>query len=293
MFNFFKKQSRQNGTKFPIFVFIPHLFRNISKALLEKINKYKKIFSAKKFNALKGAGFIAASLAVLILFPLSLLSIKSILFKSGDAGAEKEKNYYSYDDLISGFYDTSNPLTTRKPELKDLIDGPIIDENDPQIGDKNAPVAIVEYSDFECEFCQKQETVIKKIMAEFRDKIKLIWKDYPESNPASISYQAAVAARCAGEQGKFWFFHDLLFEKNKNLSKETFLEFARELKLNAGQFEKCLKDKNIKNLIENNMAEADALNITGVPFIFVNKEEIMGEVSYEELKNIIEDELKN
>jgi protein-disulfide isomerase len=256
MFKFFKKQSAGRQTNFPIPV------------------------------------FVIASLAVLILFPLSLLSMKSILFKPADIGGEKEKNYYSYNDLISGFYDTSNPLTTRKPELKNLIDSPIIDENDPQIGDKNAPVAIVEYSDFECGFCQKQETVIKKIMAEFQDKIKLIWKDYPESSPASISYQAAVAGRCAGEQGKFWLFHDLLFEKNGNLSKEIFLKLARELKLNDEQFELCLKNKNIKNLIENNMAEADALNITGIPFIFVNKEEIMGEISYEELKKIIKNELK-
>jgi protein-disulfide isomerase len=233
--------------------------------------------------------FIAASLAALVLLPIFFLSLKSMLSVRKENNTPRN-NYLPYGEKKE--YDTSDPFITKVPQLKDIITKPIVNGDDPAIGNENAPITIVEFSDFECEFCQKQERILKQTMENFGDKVRLIWKDYPEREFSSPSFQAALAARCAGEQNEFWPYHDLLFNKNGDFSKEIFIDLAKKLKLKLDEFKKCLGDNNIGSLIQNNIEEADALNITGVPFIYVNDEEIMGEVSYEELKKIVESELK-
>ena len=109
-----------------------------------------------------------------------------------------------------------------------------------------------------------------------------------ENDENSISFQAAIAARCAQEQNQFWPFHDLLYKNNNNLTQLKFLNFADQLGLNRAKFVKCLDNNNIRQLIKDNIKEANALNITGIPFIYVNNQEVMGEISLEELEKIVE-----
>jgi predicted DsbA family dithiol-disulfide isomerase len=232
----------------------------------------------------KPTALIAASLAAVILLPISFFVFKIYLNKINND--QNRKQYH-----INSRYDTSDPFITKVLNLKDIIDGPLINEADPSLGNAKAPITIVYFADFECEFCQNQEKILKQIMNEYRDKIRLIWKDYPVNDPSAPSYQAAIAARCAGNQNKFWKYHNLLFEESHNLNKQTFIEIAQELELNLREFEKCLTSDKIKNLINDNIIEANALDIKGVPFIFVNKREIMGEIGLEELRKIIELEL--
>ena len=235
--------------------------------------------------------FIATSFIALGLLPIFFLSLKSMLGANSGSLKINPSPLSSIKPLKE--YDTSDPFITKVPQLKDIIKKPIISDSDPSLGSKNAPLIIIEFSDFKCEFCQKQEEILKKIMENFGDKVRLIWKDYPEREFSSPSFQAALAARCAGEQNEFWPYHDLLFNKSGNFNKEIFIDLAKKLKLKLDEFKECLGNNNIRSLIQDNIEEADALNITGVPFIYVNDREIMGEVSYEELKDIVEVELKN
>ncbi len=234
--------------------------------------------------------FVVASIALLIMLPIFIYLFKNMLTKRPveNPAAQQQDQYY-----LGDIFDTSDPFVTKVLELKDLIDGPIINDIDPSIGSVGAPVTIVEFSDFECDFCRKQEKVLNQIIKEYGDKVRLIWKDYPIDIPAAASYQSAIAARCGGEQNEFWAYHNLLFEKNNNLSQQTFLKIAQELNLDLKQFEKCLASDEVKRLINDNIIEANALGINGVPFIFVNKREVMGEISVEELRKIIEEELQN
>jgi protein-disulfide isomerase len=228
--------------------------------------------------------FISVSIAALILLPVFFYFLKSTLIKN----SEEARNQYYTDNL----YDTSDPYITKVPSIKDRIKSPITDGADPKTGAENATVTIVEFSDFECEFCGKQEKIISEVMNEFKDKVKLIWKDYPDNNPNSPSYQAAVAGRCADEQNKFWPYHDLLFKESQNLNKQSFLEIAEELNLSKLKFAKCLESDEAKKLVDDNILEANALELNGVPFIYVNDKEILGEITADELKSIIETELK-
>ncbi|MCG2695502.1 DsbA family protein, partial [Candidatus Parcubacteria bacterium] len=134
---------------------------------------------------------------------------------------------------------------------------------------------------------------LKQIIDKYEGKIKLIWKDYPEKDENSISFQAAVSARCAKEQNQFWAYHDLLYENSQNLNQEKFLELASDLNLDINQFNECLAGEDAKNLVRDNMEEANALDISGIPFIFVNDQEVMGEISLEELERMVNIELND
>jgi len=181
----------------------------------------------------------------------------------------------------------ADPFITKVPALADILTGPIISADDPMLGPESAPVTLVQFSDFQCDFCKQQEENLDKIMNLYKNKVRLFWKDYPEEDTASASYQAALAARCAEKQDQFWQYHDLLFTHNQSLNKETFVNLAQSLNLNINTFTKCLETKETEKLIENNIREAQALGINGVPFLYINEQEIMGELSLADLEKII------
>ncbi|MFH1662120.1 MAG: thioredoxin domain-containing protein, partial [Candidatus Falkowbacteria bacterium] len=190
--------------------------------------------------------FVASSLAVFFLF-FALFIILNFYLANNSKNEKKlnEKDHYNYEN----FYDTSDPFITKVPSLKDLLTGPIISESDPSLGNTDAPIVIVEFSDFECEFCHTQEKNLKKLIEKYPDKIRLIWKDYPDDN----SFASAVAGRCANEQNKFWEYHDLLF------NSKNYLELAEKLNLDLTKFSKCLNNEDIEILIKKNINEANAL----------------------------------
>ncbi len=201
-----------------------------------------------------------------------------------DISADK---YYLNKD-----YNEGDPFITKQPSLKEMLAGPIITAIDPNMGDRSAPVTIVEFADFECNFCYQQEQVFKRLMQKYKYKIKLIWKDYPASDEKSISFQTAIAARCAQAQDKFWPYHDFLFDNNKKLGSETYYGIAKLLDLNINAFKECFENPDkASKLINDNIKEANALDIGGVPFIYINDQEVMGEISLEELERIVKIEL--
>jgi protein-disulfide isomerase len=185
----------------------------------------------------------------------------------------------------------TDPLITPTPNFNTQLAAPLINRDDPSIGPENAVITIIEFSDFECQFCHNQEKIFQNILNEYPEKIKFIWKDYPDYDEKSISFQAAVAARCADEQGKFWEYHDWLYKDQPVLEDQSFVALAKKLELNQSNFEKCLASQNTTDLILNNIYEANALDIRGIPFIFVNQTEVMGEISFQELKQLIDNEL--
>lgn len=241
-----------------------------------------KIFKQPKFFT---KIFIASSSAAFILFVFLFFIITSSAPIPRGADDVRGKYYLNEN------YSEGDLLTTKVPRLKDMLAGPIISDLDPGFGNEEAPVAIVIFSNYQCGFCQKQEQTLKNLLNQYGDKIRLIWKDYPESGENSISFMAAVAGRCAQEQKKFWEYHDLLFQNSNNLVQLTFLKIADKLNLDRKDFIRCLDNDNIKQLIKDNMEEADALGASGVPLIYVNDKNVAGEVDLEELKRIIEAEL--
>ncbi len=161
------------------------------------------------------------------------------------------------------------------------------------LGSANAPVTIVEFSDFQCSFCKKfwndtlprlKETYIKK------GKVRFIYRHF--AILGKLSEQAAQAAECAGEQGKFWEYHDRLFANQGAFTDGKLKRYAGELKLTAAAFSKCLDSGKYKEKVQGETAVAAFLGGRGTPTFFVNGRLLVGAQPFEVFQAVIEEELR-
>lgn len=154
-------------------------------------------------------------------------------------------------------------------------------------GNFDAPVTLVEFSDFECPFCQKQYQTLKKLMAEYPKKIRLVYKHFPLSIHAN-SQKAAEAAEAANEQGKFWEYHDKLFENQSNFSTDNFKKWAKEIGLNSERFNSVLDSGKYAQKVKDDFQEGISKEVQGTPATFINGQLISGALSYDTFKQIID-----
>src|ERR1700730_13228252 len=159
----------------------------------------------------------------------------------------------------------------------------------PVRGNRDAPVVLVEFADYQCPYCQKIHPDLEKLQKEYGNRLALVYKDYPlPMHP--YAQKAAEAARCAGNQGKFWEFHDMLFA-GKKLQPADLREQARTLNLDEQQFDKCLVEGAEAADVEKDAAEARSLGITGTPSFFINGHFFSGVLSYAALHDMVEQQL--
>jgi protein-disulfide isomerase len=173
-------------------------------------------------------------------------------------------------------------------DMKGLI-GP----NDHVKGDANAPVTIVEWSDFECPFCARfYSDTLNQIEEEYikTGKVKLVYKDFPLSFHPQAQ-KAAEAAECAGDQGKYWEMHDLLFDNGVQGGVASFKENAKTLGLNTGEFNSCLDSGEKASGVQADMALGGQSGIQGTPGFIINGQLVSGAQPFTVFKQIIDAEL--
>jgi protein-disulfide isomerase len=164
---------------------------------------------------------------------------------------------------------------------------PITDE-DYIRGDVNAPITLIEYSDFECPFCAKLIPTVDQLLDEYDGQVRLVYRHFPLSSIHPNAQKAAEAAECAGEQGKFWEMHDLLFANQQALTVTNLKAYAGQLKLNQGQFDSCLDTSKYASKVNAQAQEAQAAGITGTPGTFVNDQLVKGAFPYTTFQQIVE-----
>jgi protein-disulfide isomerase len=157
----------------------------------------------------------------------------------------------------------------------------------PILGAKNAPITIVEYSDFECPYCSRAQPTMEKILKEYKGKVKLIFKHLPLPFHAQ-ALPAAKAAVAAGNQGKFYEYHDELFKNNKKLSDKLYTDVAKKLNLNLEKFNKDMASAATAKIIKEDEAEARKFNISGTPGFIINGVALKGAYPFEQFKMIID-----
>lgn len=162
-------------------------------------------------------------------------------------------------------------------------------KNTPLRGRADAPVVLVEYADYECPYCQQIQPALHKLAAEFAGKLTVAFKDVPLPNHANAQ-KASEAAHCAGGQGKYWEYHDLLFA-GKQYEIGKLKDTARTLKLDGAVFDKCLDSGQHADLVKGMLAEAQGLGLPGTPGFFINGRFLTGAVSYDILRQVVEEEL--
>jgi len=179
-------------------------------------------------------------------------------------------------------------------------------DDDPVKGNPNAPVTVIEFSDFQCPFCSRffQQT-LPLIEENYIDtgKIKFVYKDLPLDSLHPNARAAHIAAECADEQGKFWKYHDVLFKKQPQWSnlasselQNKFTEFATDMGLKAASFESCLQSPNIADEVNKDTLEAASYGATGTPTFFIGNEEdgfvkLVGAQPYQTFQAVIDSKL--
>lgn len=151
-------------------------------------------------------------------------------------------------------------------------------------------VVITEFADFECPFCGRQAPDLRRLQAEYPNRVSMVFKNFPLSFHAR-SRSAHLAALSAAEQGKFWEMHDLLFSHPDHLSIEDFDHYASQLGLDMEKFHEAMKDPSLSKKIEVDIQEGQRLGVTGTPTFLVNGHTLVGVQSYLSLKHIIDSEL--
>lgn len=144
-----------------------------------------------------------------------------------------------------------------------------VNETDPSKGPRAAPVTVIMAGSFTCPACRASATALDQLLALYPDSVRLVWKDIPES--IGDSYRAALAARCAQQQGRFWQYHDTLYANQDIISTEVLYGlWARKLGLKEDIFAKCLDGAETKPLIDRNIGEVLQAGVSGVPYFQVN-----------------------
>jgi protein-disulfide isomerase len=147
--------------------------------------------------------------------------------------------------------------------------------NDPYLGPESALVTIVEFSDFQCPYCQQSVSVLKELRRLYGEKIRLVYRDYPGPNHP-YAPQAAEAAQCAGEQGKFWEYHDLLFDRQSSGKGWDFVALAKEVGLQQETFDTCLESGRFREEITKDLQDGLKLGVTSTPTFFINGRPLVG-----------------
>lgn len=159
-------------------------------------------------------------------------------------------------------------------------------------GNKNAKVTVVEYSDFQCPFCERAYPTMKQLIKEYGDRISIEYRHFPLSfHP--FAAKAAEASECAGEQGKFWQFHDHAFENQTALSFPALKQWAKDIGLNSSKFDTCLDSGKYAAKVAAQAAEGEQLGVSGTPTAFINGKSVVGAQPYEVFKQAVEDALNN
>lgn len=157
----------------------------------------------------------------------------------------------------------------------------------PTKGPDDAIVTIVEWSDFQCPFCNRVSPTLARIEDEYGDKVRLVFKHMPLSIHPQAP-QAHAAAEAAHRQGKFWEMHDRIFSNQRDLSVATLESHARAIGLDMDQYAKDVADASIKQRIDADMAQASELNVTGTPAFFINGRFLSGAQPFENFKRVID-----
>jgi protein-disulfide isomerase len=175
---------------------------------------------------------------------------------------------------------------TAKPQARLDIDV----DDDPAIGPEDAPITIVEFSDFACGYCRRfHEQTFQELLEKYPDQIRFVYRDLPVVG----GYEAAQAAECADEQGAFWEFHDLLFSGGLGLDEHAYREYAETVGIDADSLMECVSEERYAEEVEADAQYAFNLGANGTPTFFINGIPLIGARPISDFEAIIDDELSN
>ena len=180
-----------------------------------------------------------------------------------------------------------------KTSVTVMLEPPRVDVADggrPARGASHGPIELIEFSDFQCPFCQRANPVVEQVLKTYGDKITFVYRHYPLPNHPNAR-PAAEAAACAEVQGKFWEYHDRLFANAAKLADADLKAHAVAIGLDAAKFNSCFDNRQQKPGIDKDIADGEKVGVTGTPAFFINGRSLEGAQPFEAFKRVIDEEL--
>lgn len=197
--------------------------------------------------------------------------------------AERESND-AREQYLSSLRDKAHvSVLLAAPRVEVAADGP-------SRGPANAPITIVEFSDYQCPFCKRAEPIVKQVLERYPDKIRLVYRNFPLEQMHPRARPTAEAALCAEEQGKFWEFHEKVFGGN-GLEEADLVAYGEAVGLDAAKFKACMTERRYKDKVDADAKAGRDAGVSGTPAFFVNGIMISGAKPVDEFSAIIEREL--
>ena len=180
-------------------------------------------------------------------------------------------------------------VETQQPQAVKRYDVPV--DDDPAIGPEDAPITIIEFSDYECPYCRRwYDQVFLRLRQEYPDKVRIVFRDFPLSSIHPNATAAAEAANCAGEQDAYWDFHGKLFT-GEGLNNNLYVQYAKDLGLNVEDFQACLESGRYQSEVQADYKYASDLGVQSTPTFFLNGIPIVGAQPWDVFKQVIDKEL--
>jgi protein-disulfide isomerase len=166
-------------------------------------------------------------------------------------------------------------------------------DDDPAIGPANAPVTIIEFSDFQCPYCARfQSQTLPQILSNYGDRVRFVYRDFPLVSLHANALKAAEASECADDQGAYWKYHDLLFQNQSALDDASLKNYAASLALDTAAFDQCLDSDKYLTEVQKDEQDGITAGVQGTPSFFVNGMPLTGAQPYSAFQTAIEAALK-
>lgn len=215
--------------------------------------------------------------------------------RSLEAIAPAINRYLTDQQKVKARQDVIAELRKSAPAIRVMFEPPRtkvdVAANDASLGPSSAPITIVEFSDFQCPFCQRAAPTLKQIRSKYGDKVRIVWKDFPLTQIHPQAFKAAEAGRCAEEQGKFWEFHDQMFGNQAALQPDSLKKYASDMGLDAAKFNACLDSSKYAERVRDGVAAGTRLGVNSTPTLYINGRMLTGAQPFETFAAIIDEEL--
>jgi protein-disulfide isomerase len=164
--------------------------------------------------------------------------------------------------------------------------------DNPVLGPNDAPITIIEFSDYECPYCQKWHSeVFGRLLETYSGQIRFVYRDFPLTSIHANAFSAAEAALCAGDQGAYWQYHDQLFFQELGLGKNAYQQYAQQLGLDMTSFNSCVESRVHQSAVQEDFDFAAQVGIRSTPTFFINGIALVGAQSFETFQQVIDNEL--
>jgi protein-disulfide isomerase len=228
----------------------------------------------------KKRGWIGTMVTLVVLFLLGIFVWRIVFFTN-----QIRNGSLNLSDL--NFSQTVSTITKLASEpVKDQVFDVAL-KNRPTLGNVNAPITIVEFADFGCPFSRTSSFVMRSLATKYPNQFQYIYRDFPLIELHPLAQTASEAAACAHEQGKFWEYHDKIYQNQDSLEEASFEQFATQLNLNVDRFRACFSAQTYTKQVQQDYQDGLAAGVRGTPTFFINGNRIPGSIPQNILENVI------